>query len=194
MKRLNTALLFDYYLLTARIWMALILIHYGTGKLVGGQFGVDATTLNTPLKDVSLFKLCWYLADHEPFKSFIGISQIVCAILMILRPTFLAGLLMSIPIWLNIMVWDMSFMSTYMATAFVFRLSYYLLLTGIILWRHRQKLLPALAQLEPETQSRYSYPLVAVLLIPVAGFAVEFLTWPLEQLYFRLQYPMIYQH
>jgi len=63
-----------YFLLSARVLLAWTLLRYGWAKLNDQQFGVDGKILNMPLKSVGLFKLSWYLADHKPFKSFIGIS------------------------------------------------------------------------------------------------------------------------
>lgn len=93
---------------------------------MGDQFGISEATLNSALKDVDLFRLSWYLADHEPFKSFIGISQIVAGVLILYNRTVLLGALMAIPIWLNILMWDMTFMGLY--TPFTVRLPFYLLL------------------------------------------------------------------
>lgn len=50
--KLSKALLWDYFILIARIWLAIILIKYGYSKLIDGQFGVTDATMQLKLKDV----------------------------------------------------------------------------------------------------------------------------------------------
>jgi uncharacterized membrane protein YphA (DoxX/SURF4 family) len=102
MNKLSKEQLWDYFILVARVWLAWTLIHYGWSKLTDSQFGVSEATLNQPLKDVDLFRLSWHLAAHEPFKSFIGVSQIITGFLLLYNRTVILGASMSIPIWLNI--------------------------------------------------------------------------------------------
>ncbi|GAA4319898.1 hypothetical protein [Compostibacter hankyongensis] len=179
---------FDYFILAARISLAYTLIKYGQAKLTGGQFGVSPEELNTPLKDLSLFRLSWYLADHEPFKSFIGICQIITAGLLLYSRTCIMGALMSIPIWLNILVWDMTFMG--LLTPFVIRIPYYLLLTFLILWHYREKLFPALHSCTEGMATRYVYPLWAWLVLPLAAFCVDLASAPLMAAFYFLKVMM----
>lgn len=171
MKKLSKQLLWDYFILVARVWLAWTLIHYGWGKLKGEQFGVTKATMNLPLKDVDLFRLSWYLADQEPFKSFIGISQIGTAILLLYNRTVILGAFMAIPIWANILMWDMTFMGLY--TPFTIRIPFYLLLTFLILWHYKHKVLPAIQNLVAGTTTKFSYPIWAYLLLPLLGFILE---------------------
>ncbi|SDM53305.1 hypothetical protein [Pedobacter antarcticus] len=171
MKKIAKAQLRDYFILTARIWLALILLQYGYSKLIDGQFGVTKATLDLPLKEVGLFNLSWYLADHEPFKSFIGISQIIAALLLIYNRTVILGALMAIPIWINILMWDMTFMGLY--TPFTIRIPFYILLTFLILWHYKDKVLPAIQNFISGTTTRFKYPIWAYLLLPVFGLFLE---------------------
>lgn len=173
MKKLSKQILWDYFILVARVWLAWILIHYGWSKLKGEQFGVTEATMNLPLKDVDLFRLSWFLADHEPFKSFIGISQIGTAILLLYNRTVILGAFMVIPVWVNILMWDITFMGLY--TPFTIRLPFYLLLTFLILWHYKHKVLPALQHFVTRTTTKYSYPIWAYLLLPLFGFLIEFI-------------------
>ena len=75
--------LWDYLILCARVLLAWILLSYGWSKVNGGQFGISAEEMARPVKDLGLFKLSWYMFDHEPFKSFIGISQIIAGLLLL---------------------------------------------------------------------------------------------------------------
>ncbi|RYD50820.1 MAG: DoxX family membrane protein [Sphingobacteriales bacterium] len=172
MNKLSKEQLWSYFILVARVLLAWTLLHYGWGKLVGDQFGVHEATLNKALKDVDLLSLSWYLADHEPFKSFIGSSQIIAALLILYNRTVLVGALMAIPIWLTILMWDLTFMGWY--TPFTIRLPFYLLLTFLILWHQKGKVVLALALLTQKRGSRRSYPLWAYMLLPVLAICLEF--------------------
>lgn len=173
MKKISKKQLYDYFILAARCWLGYILISYGWSKLSDGQFGVSVAELNMPLKDLSLFRLSWYLADHEPFKSFIGLSQILAGLLLIFRKTSIIGAFMSIPIWLNILVWDLTFLQAF-GNAFTIRLSYYLLLTGLILYHYRDRVFPLLGYAVQEDKPVFRYPFWAYVLLPLAGLIIEF--------------------
>ena len=171
MKELSKAQLWDYFILIARIWLALVFMQYGYGKISGGQFNVTKATMDLPLKEVDLFRLSWYLADHEPFKSFIGVSQIIVAILLVYNRSVILGAFMAIPILLNILMWDLTFMGLY--TAFTIRIPFYLLLTVLILWHYKDKVLPAIQNMISGTTTRFKYPFWAYFLLPVLGFGLE---------------------
>lgn len=174
MKKQRALLLYDYTLLAARVWMAYILISYGWAKLSGNQFGITQAELDTPVRNLNLFRLSWYLADHEPFRSFIAVSQIVTGILLSLRRTCVIGALMSLPIWLNILIWDMTFLGAF-GSVFTVRLSWYLLLTVLVLLHQRRRVFPSLQLITSYDKPDIRYPLWAYLLLPVAGFLIEFL-------------------
>jgi uncharacterized membrane protein YphA (DoxX/SURF4 family) len=162
-----------YLILAARVLLACTLFRYGWAKLSGGQFRVDEKTMNMPLKEIDLFRLSWYLADHQPFKSFVGISQIVIAPLLVINRTSIVGAFMSIPIWLNILVWDITFMEG-MTTAFTFRLVFYLLLTGLIIYNNNSGVLAALSRVSRPT-NEFNYPFWVYMTIPIAALALEFI-------------------
>lgn len=114
----------DLLILAMRLLLAFTLWNYGYSKLTGGQFGLNEVEQNTAIKDLSLFKISWYIFDAEPFKSFIGWSQVVAAILLIFKRTFLLGTLMTIPIFLNILIIDITIMPLSFKIAFIFRISF----------------------------------------------------------------------
>ena len=161
----------SYFLLSAHVLLAWTLLRYGWAKLNDQQFGVDEKVLDMPVKDVGLFKLSWYLANHQPFKGFIGVSQIIVGLIMLWPRTALIGSLMSIPIWLNILFWDMTFMEGFTA-AFTFRLCYYLLLTSLIILYFTKHTLPAFKSLYI-SEIKIIYPYWAYLMLPVSAISVE---------------------
>ncbi len=160
-----------YFILVVRILLAYILIDYGWAKLSGNQFGVADATMNQLLKEVDLFRLSWYLADHQPFKSFVGITQIVTAALLVYNRTAIIGAFMAIPILLNILMWDVTFMGLY--TPFTLRLSFYLLLDFFIIWHHRDRVLPAVRMVMQAPTAKPGWPLWAYLLLPVFCIGLE---------------------
>jgi uncharacterized membrane protein YphA (DoxX/SURF4 family) len=172
MKSLTRDQYWAYFLLAARVLLAWTLARYGWAKLTDNQFGIDDKTLNLPLKEVGLFRLSWYLADHQPFKGFIGLSQIIVALLLLINRTALLGAFISIPIWLNILMWDMTFMEGF-TLAFTFRLSFYLLLTGLLIYQAKSQTLPALQRLTSGESGMIKFPLWAYLLLPAAAIGVE---------------------
>lgn len=163
--------IYDYIIIAARVWLAYTLIRYGYGKLTDAQFGLSETELNMPVKELNLFRLSWYLADHEPFKSFIGITQIITGGLLFFRYTCITGAFMSIPIWLNILIWDMTFMGW--KSVFTLRLSYYLILTVLILLHCRKNVFLLLKNSLQRDQPRFEYPMWAYLGLPLVGIMLE---------------------
>ena len=171
MKQTSKFQYWDYFLLAARALLAWTLYRYGWSKLTDGQFGVDDKTMNMLLKDVDLFRLSWYLADHQPFKAFVGVSQIICALLLTFNRTVIIGAFMSIPIWLNILIWDLTFMGG-MSVAFTFRLSWYLILTFFILYQQKNKVIPALFRIT-EPNPIVKFPVWAYAILPVTAIGIE---------------------
>jgi uncharacterized membrane protein YphA (DoxX/SURF4 family) len=115
-----------------RILLAFVFISYGSGKLLGGQFGgLSPEELSTPIQELSLFKVGWYLFDHQPFKAVIGITQIVTSILLLIPRTKFIGMLILMPIILSILIIDLTIMPPVFQWSFGFRLSAYVL---YLLW------------------------------------------------------------
>ncbi|GAB3957228.1 hypothetical protein GCM10028805_49330 [Spirosoma harenae] len=110
--------------------------------------------------------------EKPTFKAFIGVSQIVTVLLLGVNRTYFLGALISIPIWLNILMWDMTFMEGF-TTAFMFQLSFYLILTGLLIYQARSQALPTLHSLLNQESSRGKFPVWAYLLLPIAAIGVE---------------------
>lgn len=81
MRTLTSAQLRDYFVLAARVLLAYTFISYGYAKLNDGQFGLAPAQLALPVQQLGLFKLSWYLFGQEPFKSFVGYSQVLAGLL-----------------------------------------------------------------------------------------------------------------
>lgn len=175
MKKISKRQLWEYIILVARFWLAFILIVYSTLKLTGFQFYINPHLLATKVKNANLFQLSWFLADHSPFKYFIGFSEITAALLLIFNRTAIIGALMVIPIWLNILIWDISFIDKVMAIQFACRIGYYLVLTGLILWFYKDKIIIAYKSLSEKINSHLNKSVLLYLSLLIVGYALEFI-------------------
>ncbi len=100
----------------------IILNIYGISKLLGGQFymkgKLPAEIANTTLGEVSSFSLAWTFMGHSYFYIlFIGITQLVGAWFLLWNRTKLIGVLLLIPIMVNIILFDILFLDVYPALA-----------------------------------------------------------------------------
>lgn len=132
----------DIVIISIRLLLSVIFFSYGISKLTGNQFGnLTLTELNTPIKDLSLFKIAWYLFDHQPFKFFTGICEVFAATLLLFRRTTLLGTLVLFPIIINILIIDIMIMPQTLKVSFIFRLTFYLLFCSVLLFFHKEQLI-----------------------------------------------------
>jgi len=163
--------LWDYFILCARVIIAWTFLRYGWSKLTEGQFGLTNEQLQTPVKDLSLFKLSWHLFNQQPFKAFVGISQIIAGLLLLYNRTLIIGALISIPILLNILIIDITYVKM---EGFYWRLSYYLILDFLILWHYRDRMVLAFKNIWGTT-TKFKYPWWAYLILPIMAILLEIL-------------------
>jgi uncharacterized membrane protein YphA (DoxX/SURF4 family) len=163
----------DYFILIARFLLAWTFLRYGFSKLTTGQFGINEVEMTTQLKDLSLFKLSWYLFDHEPFKSFIGISQIICGILLLLNRTVIIGAFLFIPIAVTILIIDITFMPASLAQSFTWRLSFYILLDLLILWSYKDRMKVVWNAIWVNVNQKSTFPIWAYFLLPLFAIGLE---------------------
>lgn len=164
--------LWDYFILCARFLIAWTMLSYGWSKLTEGQFGISAKEMAMPVKDLGLFKLSWYLFSYEPFKSFIGVSQIVAGLLLLYNRTLIFGALLSIPILANILIIDITYIKM---PGFYWRLPYYLLLDFLILWHYRERMFLAFKHLSNGLTTKFKHPVWAYLILPIGMVVLELL-------------------
>lgn len=169
-RRFTKAQLWDYFILTARFLLAYTFIHYGYAKLVGGQFGLTPAQAALPASQLGLFKLSWYLFDQEPFRSFVGVSQIVAGLLLLWHRTALLGALLLLPIAANVLVIDITYLKM---PGFYWRLSYYIGLIFLIFWHYRVRMLVVLQTLTKGVAPRFTHPWWAYGLLPLAAIGAE---------------------
>lgn len=186
--------LLDVIILSIRILLALIFISYGTGKLTGGQFGnLTEKELATPIKDLSLFKIAWYLFDHQPFKIFIGIAQIIASLMLLYNRTMIIGILMLTPIVLNILIIDLTIMPYGFKIAFTFRLTAYLCYIGLLLYYYKNQLVPAWKAVLNIKSVRYAnHPKISYFFVILFIPALELAPAILKMIYFAVTHPNLF--
>jgi uncharacterized membrane protein YphA (DoxX/SURF4 family) len=157
----------DYFILIARYLIGLIFISYGYDKLTEGQFGITEQELNTPIKDLSLFRISWFMFDHQPFKFAIGIFQMITGILLLINRTALIGAFMFLPLVIAILIIDLTFMPLMFAKAFTWRLSFYLLLDILIIWHYKERIKAVWKNITVGLSTKYKHHWAWYMLIPV---------------------------
>jgi hypothetical protein len=100
----------------------IILNIYAISKILGGQFymkgKLPAEIATTTLGEASSFSLAWTFMGHSyVYILFIAISQLIGAWFLLWNKTKLIGLLLLIPIMINIILVDLLFLDVYPALA-----------------------------------------------------------------------------
>ncbi|WP_027380961.1 hypothetical protein [Chryseobacterium daeguense] len=179
----------EYFILVSRFLLAFTFFNYGFGKLFVGQFGISPEEMATSIKDLSLFRVMWYLFDHEPFNSVVGILQIITAVLLLFHRTVILGVFFFIPIAANIILMDVSFMPEGLAMGFARRFTGYFILCFLILWHERERMRLIWRAMIKEFSFKLRFPVIMYLLIPVFALILEFLPGILQMIYFSITEP-----
>jgi hypothetical protein len=121
--------------LAARWYVFVFLNIYGVGKIAGAQFyrqgHLPADIANTALGQAGAFELAWTFMGYSfAYILFIGLAEVVGAWLLLWEKTKLFGVLVLLPVMINILVFDMVFLDKYGALASA--TIYTLLLFGIL--------------------------------------------------------------
>lgn len=104
-----------HYELAARIHVFILLNLYGIGKIVGGQFyrrgELPAEIAELPLAEVGAYDLAWTFMGYSfGYIFFVGFFQIIGAWCLLWERTKLIGILILMPILVNIIVFDFIFL------------------------------------------------------------------------------------
>ena len=100
----------------------IILNIYAISKIFGGQFymkgKLPAVIASTTLENASSFTLAWTFMGHSYYYIlFVGISQLIGAWFLLWNKTKLLGVLLLLPIMINILLFDIIFLDVYPALA-----------------------------------------------------------------------------
>jgi len=112
----------EIFELVLRQCVFIILNIYAISKIFGGQFymkgRLPAEVASTTLGEASSFSIAWTFMGHSYYYIlFIGITQLVGAWFLLWNKTKLLGVLILIPIMINIIVFDIIFLDVYPALA-----------------------------------------------------------------------------
>lgn len=103
----------SHFELAARIYAATMLLTYGFGKLMGGQFyqgSIPEEIAVLPLSEVGGFDLAWTFFGYSyGYILFIGGTQILGSFLLLFPRTKILGGAILIPVLMNIIVVDFFF-------------------------------------------------------------------------------------
>ncbi|ROI09743.1 DoxX family membrane protein [Chryseobacterium sp. H3056] len=176
LEKITKSISFDYFIIVIRFLLAIVFIQYGYSKLNEQQFGLTDEMLEKPLKDLDLMQIGWYLFDHQPFKYFIGISQIICGLMLLINRTVLIGALLFLPIAVNIIIIDLTIMPEAMGIAFAIRLGFYIFLDLLIFYRYKSQTLEAFKSLTKPVKLKFNHKLWTFVFIPLLAFFLEFAT------------------
>ncbi len=146
--------------LVLRQCVFIILNIYGLSKLLGGQFymkgKLPVEVANTTLGEASGFSLAWTFMGHSYFYIlFIGLFQLFGAWFLLWNKTKLIGVLILLPIMVNIIMFDIIFLDVYPALANAIIV---LLMLFLILFFNREIVKDTLNKLT-NFQSKTSVPL-----------------------------------
>jgi len=189
LRQTPSAKYWDYFILAARFLIGWTFLRYGISKLTEGQFGLTEAEMLTPLAELSPFRISWYLFDFQPFKAFIGVSQVISGLLLIWNRTAILGAFFFLPIVATILIIDITFMPPGFVYAFSWRLSYYILLDLLILWHYRDRMRTIWKAAWDGINTKFKYPIWVYLTLPFAAIFLEifslktiyrFITSPIE--------------
>ena len=88
-----------------RYWLALVISLYGFGKLLKTQLQPTVYDFDTPLGEVSGYRLTWFFFGYSyPLVVIIGLLQLGGALLLLYRRTRLLGVMILLPVMVNIVL------------------------------------------------------------------------------------------
>jgi hypothetical protein len=161
--------------ITFRLYVFFFLTAYGVGKVIGAQFYTTASMPDgldlIPIGQVTDFDLAWvFMGRSYGYMLFIGLAEVLGAVLLLSNKTKLIGTLILIPIMVNVIVFDIFFLDEYGALAGA---TIYLFMLITILFINKEKMIAIFNDLinnkqTPKTISKekiYKYLIVAALII-----------------------------
>ena len=112
----------EIFEVVSRQCVFIIINIYGISKILGGQFymkgKLPVEIANTTLGEVSSFSLAWTFMGHSYFYIlFVGLAQLIGAWFLLWNKTKLIGVLLLLPIMVNIILFDLFFLDVYPALA-----------------------------------------------------------------------------
>lgn len=161
--------------ITFRLYVFFFLSLYGLGKIIGQQFYTSTRIPDElaimPIGQVPDFELAWtFMGRSFGYILFIGLTQIIGANLLLFNKTKLIGVIILIPIMVNIIVFDIFFLDSYGALGNA--IIYFLMLLTILII-NKEKISKVLMLLVSAKKARqksfkekfFKYSIVLVIII-----------------------------
>ncbi len=146
MKKINYKEIIE---MVCRLYVFFFLTAYGLGKVIGGQFytpdSIPPEIETIPISQIPNFELAWvFMGRSYGYMLFIGIAEILGAIMLLFNRTKLLGTIILISIMVNVIVFDIFFLDKYgaLASAII-----YLTMLIIILWINNAKIIKVIKTL-----------------------------------------------
>ena len=162
--------IYDFQTSFMRFIYSANILTYGFSKIFKSQFQYGIITADTPVGQLSSTTLSWYyFGQSYAFACIIGLCQIIASLLIYYRKTSPAGLLMMLPIMMNITLlnffYDLWFETKIISLA-------YMLMNIILLLPHLQqlKILFTDTSLFDKTPKGAVLLLSVSIIIPIYGF------------------------
>ena len=111
---------FPWVYTAVRFVLAALLLWYGWGKILPGQFGlgVDAIYLPRPVAGLTPMNLLWaFMGASRPYAIFAGLVEFTGGLLLLTRRTAMAGALLSTAALANVLMLDLAYDVNVKATA-----------------------------------------------------------------------------
>lgn len=144
-----------YLELAARIYASTMLLTYGFGKLLGGQFyqgSIPEAVASMPLAEVGSFDLAWTFFGYSyGYILFIGGTQILGSFMLLFHRTKILGAAILIPVLMNIIVVDFFFeIST---GAMLSAISYFTAICFVVFY-NRKRVINAIQTVIPDSHEK----------------------------------------
>lgn len=146
MKKINFKETFE---MVCRLYVFFFLSFYGLGKIMGAQFYtpdlIPSEIETMPIGLIPNFDLAWvFMGRSFGYMLFIGIAEVMGALMLLFNKTKLIGTLFLIPIMVNVIVFDIFFLDKYgaLASAII-----YLIMLLSILFLNKTKILKVIKTL-----------------------------------------------
>ncbi len=120
---------------TAVLYLAFFISTYGAAKIMGTQFQPPHYVLDTPIGELSGFWLTWsYYGFSHSMALIIGWTQVIGCALILFRATRLLGLLILLPVMLNIDLIDHFYKISPLAYYNALQYTFFLIVLLLIDW------------------------------------------------------------
>ncbi len=139
----NKNIFFEY---VSRWYVFIFLNFYGLGKIMGGQFhrrgNLPEEVKTLTLENADAFNLAWtFMGYSYGYILFVGVLQIKGAWMLLWNKTKILGVLILIPIMVNIIVFDIFFLDSKKALV---NATIYFLLLNLILYFNKTEVIKVL--------------------------------------------------